>query len=181
MNELTESIRKNAPWNMLFADDIVLSKQNHRKLEDDLEMWRSALEKRGLKVSRKKIEYLKAGDVDDGENLNLQELKQKRVKNFKYLDSTDNGDGRCEEEVRRKIKVGWMSWKKVSGVLCDRKLLARVMSKMYKSIVRPAMPYGMEKGGCDEKTGGKNGGCRVENSEMGTGSDKKEQNKKTNM
>ena len=36
-------------WDMLFADDIVLSRQNHRELEDDLEIWRNALERRGLK------------------------------------------------------------------------------------------------------------------------------------
>ena len=28
---------------MLFADDIVLSRQNHRELKDDLEIWRNAL------------------------------------------------------------------------------------------------------------------------------------------
>ena len=37
-----------------------------------------------------------------------------------------------------------MSWKKVSEVLCDRKLSARVQGKMYKSVVRPAMLYEME-------------------------------------
>ena len=37
-----------------------------------------------------------------------------------------------------------MSWKKVFGVLCDRKLSARVKGKMYKNVVRPAMLYGME-------------------------------------
>ena len=37
-----------------------------------------------------------------------------------------------------------MSWKKVPGVLCDRKLSARVKSKMYKSVVKPAMLYEME-------------------------------------
>ena len=37
-----------------------------------------------------------------------------------------------------------MSWKKVSGVLRDRKLSAKVKGKMYKSVVRPAMLYGME-------------------------------------
>ena len=37
-----------------------------------------------------------------------------------------------------------MSWKKVSGVLCDRKLSARVKSKMYNSAMRPAVLYGME-------------------------------------
>ena len=37
MDKLTEDIRKDAPWDMLFADDIVLSRQNCRELEDDLE------------------------------------------------------------------------------------------------------------------------------------------------
>ena len=46
MDKLTEDIRKDAPWDMLFADDRVLSRQNCRKLEDDLEMWRNALERR---------------------------------------------------------------------------------------------------------------------------------------
>ena len=32
----------------------------------------------------------------------------------------------------------------MSGVLCDRKLSARVKGKMYKSVVKPAMLYGME-------------------------------------
>ena len=37
-----------------------------------------------------------------------------------------------------------MNWKKVSGVLYDRKLSARVKGKMYKSVVRQTMLYGME-------------------------------------
>ena len=37
-----------------------------------------------------------------------------------------------------------MSWRKVSGVLCDRKLSAKVKGKMYNSVVRPTMLYGME-------------------------------------
>ena len=129
---------------MLFADDIVLSRQNHRELEEDLEIWRNALEKRGLKVSRSKTEYLRVGSVNDGEELKLQGDKVKRAKNFKYLSSTVSNDGRCEEEVRRRIQAGWMSWRKMSGVLCDRKLSAKVKGKMYKSVVRPAILYGME-------------------------------------
>ena len=42
------------------------------------------------------------------------------------------------------VQAGWMSWKKVSEVPCNRKLSARVTGIMYKSIVRPAMLYGME-------------------------------------
>ena len=115
-----------------------------RELEEDLEIWRDALERRGLKVSRSNTEYLRVGDVNDGEELKLQGEKVKRAKNFKYLGSTVSSDGRCEEEVRRRIQTGWMSWRKVSGVLCGRKLSAKVKCKMYKSVVRPTMLYGME-------------------------------------
>ena len=51
MDKLTEGIRKDAPWDMLFADDIVMSTQNHRELEDDLEIWRNALERAGARLS----------------------------------------------------------------------------------------------------------------------------------
>ena len=37
MDKLTEGIRKDPPWAMLFVDDIKLSRQNHGELEDDLE------------------------------------------------------------------------------------------------------------------------------------------------
>ena len=33
--------------------------------------------------------------------------------------------------------------KKVSGVICDRRLPARVKRKVYSSVVRPAMRYGL--------------------------------------
>ena len=89
---------------MLFADDIVMCRQNHRELEEDLEIWRNALERRGLKVSRRKTEYLRVGGVDDVEELKLQGEKVKKAKNFKYLGSTVSNDRRCEEEVRRRSK-----------------------------------------------------------------------------
>ena len=139
MDKLMEDIRKDAPLDMLFPNDIVLFRKNHRELEDDLEIWRNALERRGLKVTWSKTEYLKIESVDDGEELTLQGEKVKRALNFKYLGSIVSSDGRCEEEVRRTIQAGWMSWKKVSRVLYHR-----VIRKMYKSVVRPAMLYNME-------------------------------------
>ena len=61
MDKLTEDTRKDATWDMLFADDIVISGNNHREIEDDLEIWRNAQEKRSLKVGLSKTEYLKTG------------------------------------------------------------------------------------------------------------------------
>ena len=86
-------------------------------------------------MSRSKTEYFK---VKGGEELKLQKEKAKKAKNFKYQGLTVSIDGRCEEEVRRRIQAGLMSWKKVSGVLCERKLSARIKGKMYKDVVRSA-------------------------------------------
>ena len=155
INRLTENIRKDAPWNMLFAVDIVLSRQNHRELEEDLEIWRNALERRGLKVSWSKTEYLRVRGVDGERELKLLGEKIKRAKYFKYLGSTVSSDRKCEEEVRRRIQAGWMSWRKVSGVLCDRKLSAKIKGKMYNSVVRPAILYGMEAASVTERQMGK--------------------------
>ena len=65
---------------MLFSDDIVLSRQNHRKVENELEICRNARERRGLKVSWSKTEYLNAGGVNDEEELKLQGEKVKSQK-----------------------------------------------------------------------------------------------------
>ena len=50
----------------------------------------------------------------------------------------------CEREVKKRVQAGWNGWRKVSGVICDRRLPARVKGKVYSSVVRPAMVYGLE-------------------------------------
>ena len=86
-------------------------------------------------MSRSKTEYLKVGGADVGEELKLQGDVVKRVKNFKYLGSIVRSDGRCEKEARRRMQAGWISRKKVSGVVCDRKLSAKVKVKCTKVLL----------------------------------------------
>ena len=63
---------------------------------------------------------------------------------FKYLGSTVQEDGGAEREVTKRIPAGWNSWRKVSGVLSDQKTPQKVKGKIYNTIVRPAMLYGLE-------------------------------------
>ena len=44
---------------MMFADDVVLCREDKEELEVSLERWRNVFEERGLRVSRKKTEYLR--------------------------------------------------------------------------------------------------------------------------
>ncbi|KAK3575294.1 hypothetical protein QTP86_023415 [Hemibagrus guttatus] len=108
MDQLSEEVRQESPWTMMFADDIVICSESREQVEENLERWRFALERRGMKVSR------------------IQ------------------SNGECGKEVKKRVQAGWNGWRKVSGVLCDRKISARIKGKVYRTVVRPAMLYGLE-------------------------------------
>ena len=57
MNRLTDEVRREPPWTMLFADDIVICKETREEVDRRLKCWRYALERREMKVSRSKTEY----------------------------------------------------------------------------------------------------------------------------
>ena len=129
---------------MLFADDIVICKETGEEVERRLESWKYALEKRGMKVSRSKTEYLCINGGNDDETVKMEDTKVPRVKEYKYLGSTVQESGGCEMEVKKRVQAGWNGWRRVSGVICDKRLPARVKGKVYSSVVRPAMVYGLE-------------------------------------
>ena len=43
-----------------------------------------------------------------------------------------------------RVQAGWNRWRKVSGVICDRRLPAKVKEKVYSLVVRSAMVYELE-------------------------------------
>ena len=96
-----------------------------------------------MKVSRSKTEYLCINGGND-KTVKMELTKVPRVKEFKYLGSTVQESDSCEREVKKRVQAGWNGWRKVSGVICDRRSPARVKGKVYSSVVRPAMVYGLE-------------------------------------
>ena len=52
-------------------------------------------------------------------------------------------DGKIDEDVEHRLKVGWLKWRLASGVLCDRHMQTRLKGKFYR-MSRPAMTYGAE-------------------------------------
>ena len=71
MDRLTDDVRWEAPWNMMFAHDIVIASESREQAEEDLERWRFALEKRGMKVSCSKTKYLCMSDNVTEETVKL--------------------------------------------------------------------------------------------------------------
>ena len=73
----------------------------------------------------------------------MEDTKVPRVEEFKYLRLTVQESGSCKKEVKKRVQAEWNRRRKVSGVICDKRLPARVKRKVYSSVVIPAMVYGL--------------------------------------
>ena len=96
MDRLTDEVRREPPWTMLFACE-----ETRKEVERRLESWKYALERRGMKVNRSKTEYLCINGGNDDETVKMEDTKVPRVKEFKYLGSTVQESGGCEREVKK--------------------------------------------------------------------------------
>ena len=68
----------------------------------------------------------------------------KKVQELKYLGSTVQQNGDSDGEVKKRIQAGWPNWRKVSGVVCDRRIHPKIKGKVYSTMVRPVITYGLE-------------------------------------
>ena len=97
-----------------------------------------------MKVSRSNTEYLCIGAQTSTPPIQIGNDDLPEVSQFKYLGSTVQGDGGCDAELKRRIQAGWNSWRKVTGVMCDKRISGRVKGKVYTTVVRPAIMYSLE-------------------------------------
>ena len=75
MDRLTDEIRRQPTWTMLFANNIVICKETREEMEQRLECWRYVLERRGIKVSRLKTEYLCINGGNDNKTVKMEDTK----------------------------------------------------------------------------------------------------------
>ncbi|KAI5720850.1 hypothetical protein M8J77_012470 [Diaphorina citri] len=142
MDVLSDHVRKEAPWCMMFADDVVLCGTNAEEMEEELECWRVALEERGLRLNRAKTVQLNI--LNEGQRIQLDGEELNTVEKFKYLGSTIDKNGSLDCEITHRINAGWFNWKRMTGILCDKRMKLSIKGKIYRSVVRPAMLYGAE-------------------------------------
>ena len=67
---------------------------------------------------------------NDDKTVKIEDTKVPRIKKFKYMESTAQESGSCEREVKKRVQSEWNGWRKVLGVICERRLPARVKGKV---------------------------------------------------
>ena len=56
-----------------------------------------------------------------------------------YIGSTLQSDGDMSTDINNRTQCGWNNWRKMSGVLCDKRVPPNVKGKKHKLIVQPAI------------------------------------------
>ena len=116
-------------------DDIVICSESKEQVEEKLESWRYALDRRGMKVNRRNPEFMCVNERQDNGTMRMQGEEVAKVDDFNtWAQLYSNG-----REVKKRVQAGWNGWRRMSGVICDRRVPARVNGKVYNVAVRPAM------------------------------------------
>ena len=58
MNEITKDIKQGLPWEILFADDLILMASTEEELKAKLNLWKNKLEDNGMKVNIEKTKIM---------------------------------------------------------------------------------------------------------------------------
>ena len=190
-------------FEILYADDLVLMADSMEELQVKFDKWKSAIEKKGLKVNMGKTKVMVSGEGGErvvsridpcgvcdkrvkansvlctgcqkwvhkrcsGVKGGLKKVEGmfkckrcvngkickeaetglndgiERVESFVYLGDKLNAGGGCLSAVTARVRVGWMKFKELSGVLRGRKWSVQMKGRVYKACVRTAMVYGGE-------------------------------------
>ena len=106
LDALSEEIRRDLPWEMLYADDLVICADDEKSLQENVWKGQSCMERRGLCVNTAKTEVMVSSK--ERENMNVVDRHSNQLKQaeaFKYLGSTLTETGSCQAEMATRVKA----------------------------------------------------------------------------
>ena len=77
-------------------------------------------ERRGMKVSRSRTEYMCVNEKETSLMLSFQVIDQEVVHELKYLGSTVQSNGEFGKNAKRQVQARWSGSRKKSGVICKK-------------------------------------------------------------
>ncbi|XP_065315376.1 uncharacterized protein LOC135924252 [Gordionus sp. m RMFG-2023] len=95
-------------------------RETKEKVFEEAEKWSKRLAGYGLKVNNRKTVYMEM-NVTGTPSLDDQ-LMYPKVDRFTYLGSMLQQEGGCAKEFNARIQKGWLKWRSISGVMCDKKM-----------------------------------------------------------
>ncbi|KAK6754350.1 hypothetical protein RB195_013384 [Necator americanus] len=128
--------------NLRFADDIVLFSSSTNEAEMMLNELNEAGKKTGLRIKRKKAQFMKNAYCEDG-GVQREGSQIVEISSYVYLGRSMNMENDSKEELNRRMRAAWAAFAAVmeaTDQLTDQNLLAHLLD----STVLPALCYAAE-------------------------------------
>ncbi|KAK6764576.1 hypothetical protein RB195_024775 [Necator americanus] len=128
--------------NLRFADDIVLFPSSTNETETMLNELNEAGRKIGLRINRKKTQFMKNAYCEDG-RVQLEGSQMVETSSHIYLGRSMNMENDLKEELNRRMRAAWAAFaavREATDQLTDQDLRALLLD----STVLPALCYAVE-------------------------------------
>lgn len=127
-----------------FADDIVLFSKDSEQLQAMLNELDEAGKSTGLKVNHHKTKIMKNSFVLGDRSVVLNNQSIECVDKYIYLGQLISMNSSKEDEIKRRINLGWRAFGKVSWILKDHSISLGLRRKLYDRCILPTIVYGAE-------------------------------------
>ncbi|KAK6753595.1 hypothetical protein RB195_012903 [Necator americanus] len=128
--------------NLRFADDIVLFSSSTNEAETMLNELNEAGKRVGLRINRKKTQFMKSTYCEDG-GVQLEGSQIVETPSYVYLGRSMNMENDLKEELNRRMRAAWAAFaavREATDQLTDQDLRAH----LFDSTVLPALCYAAE-------------------------------------
>ena len=132
--------------NIRYADDTVLIADSEENLQRLLDITIEKSVEMGLTLNVKKTECMVISKKTIAPSCNLQSRGQqiKLVKKFKYLGYMITSDGKCLNEIKKRIATAKDAFQKLSLILKNRNISMTTKFRVLKTYVWSTLTYGCE-------------------------------------
>ena len=132
--------------NIRYADDTVRIADNENELQEMLDTVVRESEKKGLSLNKKKTEVMVISkkNCTPACNIVMNGTVLKQVHKFNYLGSLITSDGRCINEIKRRMDQAKASFQNMKSILTNKRLSLGVRKRVLQCYIEPILLYGCE-------------------------------------
>ena len=132
---------------MRYADDTVLIAESEEELQKLVDAVKEGSLAYGLEMNTKKTKtMIVRRDTKDGSRVNIKVdgVILEQVESYQYLGQIITEDGRCENEIRRRIGIAKTNFLKMKDVLITKKLSMETRKKILHCYIVSTLMYAAE-------------------------------------
>ena len=118
----------------LYANYLAVVADNKEDLQKTLQEWSNTFRKHSLRKNLEKTELMWIGEQEVDLHVVVDGKTIKQVNSYVYLGGTVCEDGGSSKEIQRRVQAGAAAWRRVEGIMWDRKLKKQLKGKVYQPV-----------------------------------------------